>query len=89
MSPVLYEVVDGVATITLAAPDTRNVLTAESLGLLEAHLSEAASRIGVALRSGDHDGVELLQPRPADEVEDVLLGRVVHVERRLAHSGRG
>jgi enoyl-CoA hydratase len=39
--PVLYEVTDGVATITLNEPDTRNALSAELLGGLIAGLERA------------------------------------------------
>jgi len=39
---VTYVVADGVATITLARPDARNVLDAESLGLLLVHFEDAA-----------------------------------------------
>ena len=40
--PVLYEVADGVATITLNEPDTRNALSAELLGGLIAAFGERA-----------------------------------------------
>ena len=40
---VTYAVADRVATITLARPESRNVLNAESLSQLLAHLSSAAS----------------------------------------------
>jgi methylglutaconyl-CoA hydratase len=39
---VSYAVADGVATISLARPDSRNVLDAESMALLKAHLASAA-----------------------------------------------
>lgn len=38
---VTYDVTDGVATVTLARPDARNILNGESLGLLLAHLEKA------------------------------------------------
>ena len=41
-TPVTYRVEAGVATITLASPETRNVLTAESMRLLSDHLRDAA-----------------------------------------------
>lgn len=40
---VRYAVADGVATLTLARPDARNVLNAESMGLLSQHLADAAT----------------------------------------------
>ena len=40
--PVGYEVADGVATITLNAPEARNVLTGESLAALNRALDDAA-----------------------------------------------
>ena len=40
--PVRYEVADGVATITLDAPEARNVLSGESLAALNQALDEAA-----------------------------------------------
>jgi methylglutaconyl-CoA hydratase len=44
LSPaVTYNVADGVATLTLARPDARNVLDAESLGLLVQHFAAAAA----------------------------------------------
>jgi methylglutaconyl-CoA hydratase len=43
MSAVRYEVVDGVATITLDSPETRNVLNAASLPPLREHLADAAA----------------------------------------------
>jgi len=39
---VRYEVADGVATLTLASPDTRNVLSAQMLADLVVHLRSAA-----------------------------------------------
>ena len=47
MSAVRYELASGVATITLASPETRNVLTAEALAALVAYLAEAAQDSGV------------------------------------------
>ncbi|MFN8169284.1 MAG: enoyl-CoA hydratase-related protein [Candidatus Nanopelagicales bacterium] len=43
MSAVRCEVVDGVATITLDSPETRNVLNAASLPPLREHLADAAA----------------------------------------------
>ena len=43
MSAVRYDVADGVATITLASPETRNVLNAASLVPLQRHLADAAA----------------------------------------------
>jgi methylglutaconyl-CoA hydratase len=40
---VRYETARGVATITLASPETRNVLTPETMGALVEHLASAAS----------------------------------------------
>jgi len=40
---VRYDVGGGVATITLASPETRNVLTAESMSDVRAHLDAAAA----------------------------------------------
>jgi enoyl-CoA hydratase len=45
--PVLYEVADGVATITLNDPETRNALSAELLGGLIAGLERARGEEGV------------------------------------------
>ena len=42
-APVRVEVADGVATITLDAPEARNVLTGDSLAMLSAALDEAAT----------------------------------------------
>ncbi len=42
-APVLYEVADGVATVTLNRPEHRNVLNADSLGPLLTALQQAAS----------------------------------------------
>jgi methylglutaconyl-CoA hydratase len=47
MSAVRYGVADGVATITLASPETRNVLNGESLPLLRDHLASAADDAAV------------------------------------------
>lgn len=44
---VRYEVGDGVATITLASPETRNVLTAPTMAALVEHLGAAADDDGV------------------------------------------
>jgi len=40
---VLYEVVDGVATITLNRPDARNVLDGDTMRLLSEHLGRSAT----------------------------------------------
>jgi methylglutaconyl-CoA hydratase len=40
---VRYEVAAGVATLTLASPETRNVLTAQTMGALVEHLASAAA----------------------------------------------
>lgn len=42
-APVLYEVGDGVATITLNRPDARNVLDGEVMRLMSEHLAAAAA----------------------------------------------
>lgn len=47
VSPVRYEAADGVATITLDAPEARNVLTGESLAALNQALDDAALDDGV------------------------------------------
>lgn len=42
-----YAVAEGVATITLASPETRNVLTADTMASLREHLRDAAADDGV------------------------------------------
>jgi methylglutaconyl-CoA hydratase len=44
---VRYEVADGVATLTLASPETRNRLSADTLAVLTGHLGAAADDDGV------------------------------------------
>jgi len=74
-SPVLREVVDGVAVLTLNHPEKRNVLSREMLGALRAHLdwiaAEPAVRavvlraVGPAFSAG-HDLRELVDGREAE-----------------------
>ncbi len=54
---VLYEVADGVATLTLNRPDARNVMTVEAMRALHEHLAQAATddhvRVVVITGSGN------------------------------------
>jgi methylglutaconyl-CoA hydratase len=69
---VTYAVDSGVATITLASPESRNVLTAESMRALVEHLSAAANddAVRVVVLTGEGNtfcaGADLLGASSAD-----------------------